>query len=155
VSALQTPLLALSPEALAVALENFSLPPSDSKPDLFHWLPLLAKVDELLRRCTERSDCQLSGNEESPFPVAATLAALRFTTLLVDGSHNRHLYPSAEVRGCPVRWLCGDLVFPGPRKCRLTRNGAVWRRITRSACTCCSRWTRRACWSTRWAPLRR
>jgi hypothetical protein len=94
----QTPLLALPVEELGQALASFALPPGESKPDLLHWLPLLNQLDELLRRATSRTDVALAAPDASPFPVGDTLAALRATTLLLDCSHNRQLYGSAEVR---------------------------------------------------------
>jgi hypothetical protein len=53
----------------------------------------------VLEGAAGRLDVTLEGEEASPFPVEETLAALRVTALLLDGSHNRQLYGSAEVRG--------------------------------------------------------
>lgn len=118
-AAAQAELLAVAPgAAFAAALAAFSLPPGDSKPDLLHWLPLLNKLDELLEALASRKDVKLVGEEESPFPTEEALAALRVTTLLLDGSHNRQLYGSAEVcgPGRPAGCLSGQV----PRHCLLT-----------------------------------
>ena len=98
-AAVQSPLLALPRSELAQALAAFALPPGDSKPDLLHWLPLLNLLDEVLEGAAGRADMALEGEDSRPFPAEETLAALRVTALLLDGSHNRQLYGSAEVRG--------------------------------------------------------
>jgi hypothetical protein len=98
VAAAQAPLLAVPLDALGDALAGFALPPSDSKPDLLHWLPLLNRLDELLERAAARPDVALTGACAQPFPTEEVVAALRVTALLLDSSHNRQLYGSAEVR---------------------------------------------------------
>jgi hypothetical protein len=97
----QAELLALGEAEFAAALAVFSLPAGDSKPDLLHWLPLLNRLDEVLETAAVRADVRLLGAEGTPFPSAEILAALRVTALLLEGSHNRQLYGSAEVRAVP------------------------------------------------------
>ena len=92
------PLLAAPLEELGRTLAAFALPPCDGKPDLLHWLPLLNRLDEWLERCASRPDVALRGPATEPFPAADCLAVLRATALLLDFSHNRQLYGSAEVR---------------------------------------------------------
>jgi hypothetical protein len=99
VAAALAPLLAAPLDELGRALAGFALPPCDGKPDLLHWLPLLNRLDEWLERCASRPDVALRGPASEPFPAAEALAVLRATALLLDFSHNRQLYGSAEVRG--------------------------------------------------------
>jgi hypothetical protein len=98
VAAVQAPLLLLPLSELGRALAGFVLPPSDNKPDLLHWLPLLNRLDELLERAAKRPDVALTGAAAEPFPTEEVVAALRCTAALLDYSHNRQLYGSAEVR---------------------------------------------------------
>ena len=93
------PLLDAPLSELGRVAASFALPASDNKPDLLHWLPLLNLLDEVLEGAAGRADVALEGEDSRPFPAEETLAALRVTALLLDGSHNRQLYGSAEVRG--------------------------------------------------------
>lgn len=92
------PLLAAPLSELGAALASFALPASDNKPDLLHWLPLLNRLDEWLERVAARPDVALRGAADEAFPTDQALAVLRATALLLDFSHNRQLYGSAEVR---------------------------------------------------------
>ena len=95
------PLLAAPLSELGRAVSSFALPPSDSKPDLLHWLPLLNRLDAWLEGCAARADAALRGAavaSDEAFPAEEAVAVLRASTALLDFSHNRHLYGSAEVR---------------------------------------------------------
>jgi hypothetical protein len=113
-------LLPLTEDAFAAALGSFALPPSDAKPDLLHWLPLLNRLDALLERvCAAAPECALApaALTSQTLPRGVVLAALRLTTALLENSHNRQLYGSAEARGPSLR----GAFAPSPAAGRLAR----------------------------------
>jgi hypothetical protein len=120
VAAVQAPLLEVPLPELGRALASFTLPPGDAKPDLLHWLPLLNRLDELLERAAAHADVALATAppaDGEALPVGDVVAALRASALLLDFSHNRQLYGSAEVRGC-ARARARPLFAPDKRASR-------------------------------------
>ena len=116
VAAAMAPLLEAPLSELGRAVASSTVPPSDNKPDLLHWLPLLNRLDQWLEGVAARADAGLRGvaSADEPFPTEEAVAVLRASAALLDFSHNRHLYGSAEVRarrraaragGCGTRAL--------------------------------------------------
>ena len=110
------PLLDAPLSELGRVAASFALPASDNKPDLLHWLPLLNRMDQWLEGCAARADAGLRGvASEEPFPTEEAVAVLRVSAALLDFSHNRHLYGSAEVRARVRAARCAASKHTGPR----------------------------------------
>jgi hypothetical protein len=161
VAAAMAPLLEAPLSELGRALASFALPPSDSKPDLLHWLPLLNRLDQWLEGCAARADAGLRGvaSADEPFPTEEAVAVLRASAALLDCSHNRHLYGSTEVRARLCAARAGGSKHTGPR-CPPCVAALTRRRARSTSSRCCARptapwWTRRLRRWRRWRAARR
>ena len=73
--------------------------------DAYQWVAVLNHFDAFFEEYIKRrEDLQLkwdaTGQDAPPFPAENCLQVLRVTSLLLENCSNKHIYSSAEVRGC-------------------------------------------------------